>query len=123
MLLSAFIVFLLAPLAVYSKLAFKSFKYEKGVAHAVIKAWDNAPPTFAVNLTHPGWDCKLAVRIPGGGHMNVQLKGGVESESGPLDIPVPSSTETGPGYRMKLVSDDPNSNEVFDTSDSFEVKE
>ncbi|KAG8921957.1 hypothetical protein FRC03_010230 [Tulasnella sp. 419] len=122
MLLSSLLVFFLAPLVVYAKLAFKSFKYAKGVAHADIKVWDNAPPQFAVNLTHPGWDCRLSVRIPGGGKMNVQVKGDVPSEPGPLDIPVPSDTPTGPGYRMKLVSND-GSGETFDTSESFEIKE
>ncbi|KAG8969750.1 hypothetical protein FRC03_001095 [Tulasnella sp. 419] len=124
MLLSALIMFLLAPLAVYSKLAFKSFKYEKGVAYTVIKAWPDAPASFAVNLT---WgettSYRLAVRIPAGESMNVQLKAGVPSESGPLDIAVPSDSPPQAGYRMKLVSDQPGSDETYATSKPFTVQE
>ncbi|KAG8912528.1 hypothetical protein FRC02_005952 [Tulasnella sp. 418] len=121
--ISALFLFLLAPWAVYAQISMESFEYSLGVGRMVIKVEPNAPPTFAVNLTLGEETTRLLRRIPGDGTMNVQLRDGIPSEAGPLDIPVPSTVAPGPGYRMKLVSDQPNDDTTYFTSPQFSIQE
>ncbi|KAG8935733.1 hypothetical protein FRC02_006781 [Tulasnella sp. 418] len=109
MLLSTIFLCLLAPLAVLAKITLTSFSYSKGVAHMVVRAWPDGPPTYNIWLTH-GSDSAL-------------LQGGVQAVSGPLDLTLPSDVPPRSGYRIRLASAIYGSDETYYTTKPFTVQQ